>query len=252
MGTLLYGMMFSKRAEAQQVDIQKTSYGYTESYKPQNEKPSLMQRINRLMQRSTPDQILEEEYNNGTVQRVNYDNSTKTTNFDELVYQEDLEPKDRRPVLVMFYDNDTYARSEGDQAVLREAIIFKELANEYDGKVKFIVFEDDIDPSLVYGRNHGGLLEKYGIKKAPSIAMYSFFDLENGETPWNSDGTIKQVDILAGGPTGDKWIENKFLNCSFWWVDQHCLYKPNPDGDGKVYKHKNQYNIKELAGVFVK
>jgi len=251
LGTLLYGMLFSKRAEAQQVDIQKTSYGYTESYKPQEEKPSLMQRINRLMQRSTPDQILEEEYTNGTVQRITYDHSTKTTNFDELVYQEQLEPGDRKPVLVMFYNNEFNGNISGHDAEKREAILFKELANKYDGKVRFIVFEDDTDLSVLYG-NHGGLIEKYDITRVPSVVMYSLFNLENGETPWNNDGQIKRVDVLAGGPTGNKWVKNKFFNCSLWWIDQHCLYKPNPDGDGKVYKHNNQYKIRELTGVFVK
>ena len=105
-----------------------------------------MSEVERLMSRGSVDAILREEYSSGLIDRVRY-NGTRT-NFKELVFQEGLSASDKKPVLVMFYNHKT---DEGFS--LREAIIFKKLAEEYQGKVKFATYDISVQPD--YTRSMG-------------------------------------------------------------------------------------------------
>ena len=183
-----------------------------------------MQEIERLMQRQTVDDILREEYDSGRIQKIRYSPWRGRTNFDESVYQKGN--KDKMPVLVLFYAGDfqDFTKEQND-CEKREAIIFKELSKKYKGNIRFVVFEDDTDPNLARN-NHQGVRATYGIIAPPSIALYSPFDLLKGETPERNNGEIKQIDILRGGPTADKWINPWIPFLSKKWIDTN-LTKPN-------------------------
>jgi len=67
-----------------------------------------------------------------SVDYVRYDSARGKTNFDELVYQEQLPTSDRKQVLAMFYDSKKASEYEK-----RVAIITKHLAAKYDGSLYF-------------------------------------------------------------------------------------------------------------------
>jgi len=85
----------------------------------------------------------------------------------------------------------------------------------------------------------------YGVTAPPSIAMYSPFDLLKGETPYKNDGKIKQIDILRGGPTADKWI-NPWIKWLKPWFEtnitspngKYAIRLNNSDDDKKVFYNK--------------
>lgn len=176
-----------------------------------NEKEEMISvaEIEQLMKRGSVEGILKEEYNSGLIHKVEYDRRKRKTNFDELVYQEHLNPKKRKPVLVFFYDTKN-TLSDGDE---REAVIIKELSKRYNGKIKFVCIDVAIEPDYTGFKNRGifGTEVKIeGIKGIPSLAIYSQFDLANVKTIDNSKERIKQIDILRGGP-GNNEVFNAWL-----------------------------------------
>ena len=193
--------------------------------------------------------ILEPCYKNGMF-KVKYRSFTGKDNFDELVY------KSGKPVVVLFDDS-----KPGEKTHIvckREAIVFKALSEMYGSKLNFIVYNDRDAPKkrgLAPNKEYWNISErsvKEGIKDLPSIAIYSKFDLVKGETPEKNDGILKQVDIMRKGPGINSDILINFENNVFWWINQHILYKPNPDGDRKVYKYNNTFKLNEVEGLFVK
>lgn len=114
-----------------------------------------------------------------------------------------------KPALVFVYSNTRYKEPSK-----RSAIIFRELAKHYAEKVNFYSCDNVND--LIYKNIHG----------PPSIAMYSRFDLVNGETPQNNDGRMKRVDIFRGGPNADWRINKEWLPFTDEWL-QTNLTNPN-------------------------
>jgi hypothetical protein len=186
--------------------------------------------IEQLMKRGSVESILKEEYHSGLIQKVEYNRRKGKTNFDELVYQEHLNPRYRKPVLVFFYDTkiDTINADE------RNSIILKILINKYNDNLDFLYYDTSIEPSYTGNRSSGifgAEVKSEAINSVPSMAMYSQFDLVKGETPNSINGRVKQIDILRGGPgknsllkpwlefLKDKWIPTNiaFPNNNYAW-----------------------------------
>ena len=89
--------------------------------------------ITDLMNRGSVDKILAEEYTNGLIEKVVYNGSR--SNFNDLINSSKYN-------MVLFY---AYSET-GENSQTREAIIFKELAEKYSGKVKFIAYDITIEP----------------------------------------------------------------------------------------------------------
>ena len=169
-----------------------------------------MPEIKRLMNRSTVDDVLQREYDNKLIQKIKYNPSTKKTNFDELVFQKDLSPDKRKPVLVMFYGSPGESDSPFEK---REAIVLRELSYQYKGQLFFAAYNiketKNISEDIKDIWQH--IIKKHSVNASPSIAMYSKFELATGETPSENRGMIKQIDILRGGPDADKEINENWL-----------------------------------------
>ncbi len=161
--------------------------------------------VDSLMQRENVDDILKEEYSSGRIQKVVYNSSSGKTNFRELVYQEHLPSKERKPVIMLvadadgkgWFDKEKYSGDKGD------AIIIKKLAQKYvDFKVVF--YDPSIDPEFKETEENrfklGKELDNETLISRPSIFLYGLFDLTNGETKDNNDGNVKKLDIIKGGP----------------------------------------------------
>lgn len=195
--------------------------------------------IKKYMAMDSVDKVLADNYKDGSIKQVKYDKKAEDTNFDKLVYQKDS--KDKKPVMVFFYDSIKAGKPEPSK---RDAIIFKKLAQHYAGKVDFVGFDvretkhwsDDITEKWKK------ITATYGIKSPPSIAMYSTFDLVNGETPDKNDGNIKQVDILKGAPNSDKYIEPQRKMCNYW-INHHLLTNEMP---AKIFGFENTYKIHQV------
>jgi hypothetical protein len=193
--------------------------------------------IAEQMQKGTVEEILKGarvEY----VQRVGND-----TNFDALVYQKSLKSEDRKPVLVFFYRNTDPPNWPTPGSAHRTAIIFNKLSKKYSDKIKFVCFNQSVEP-----QGDAGVRAKYEIAAPPSIAMYSKFDVVLGETPFKNNGEIKRIDISRGGPAKDSGIHVTHSNLVNYWINPNLLSIPNPDKDGKIYRYNNSPKL-AVAGV---
>lgn len=161
--------------------------------------------VDSLMLRESVDDILKEEYSSGRIQKVVYDSSKGKTNFRELVYQEHIPAKDKKPVIMLvadadgkgWFDKEKYSGDKGD------AVVVKKLAQKYAG-FRIVFYDPSIDPGFrETGENRFNLgkeLDNEALISRPSIFLYGLFDLTNGETKDNNDGNIKKLDIIKGGP----------------------------------------------------
>ncbi len=169
-----------------------------------------MPEIRRLMNRSTVDDILQKEYDDGLIKKIEYNKEKRETNFDELVFQKDLKPDERKPSLVLFYGSPGESDSPYEK---REAIILRELSYQYKGQLLFSAYNvketKNISEDIRDIWQH--ITKKHGVNASPSIAMYSKFDLATRETPSKNRGMIKQIDILRGGPDADREINENWL-----------------------------------------
>jgi hypothetical protein len=211
-----------------------------------------MAEIEMLMARGSVDKILEEEYDLGTIEQIETKGFRgKKTTFREKVYQEDKTPLDKRPSLVMFYNNSS--TGQNSEAQTREAIIFKSLANYFSKDVNFYTY--DVRKSDGYSKKksegyHGGkeVNEEEGITAIPSIGMYSIFDLVEYEEPKINDGWIKQIDILQGGPQFNSQIPKIINSLPKWWIKPNLFSEPTPSNNGKLYRFKNSFAFQEIKG----
>lgn len=193
--------------------------------------------IANQMQKGTVEDILK----GAKVEYVKYDSTNKATNYDALVFQKHLKAEERKPVLVLVYRNKDPPYAKQIRTAHRDAIIFKRLAQKFVDKVKFVCYNADLSPEMAANSYAG--FNALGILALPSIAMYSKFDVVKGETPENNDGNIKMVDVIRGGPTVDKDIPILIESCALWWIPPNLFNLPNPDKDGKIYRHKNKFEI---------
>jgi len=192
--------------------------------------------IEQLMKRGSVETILMEEYDSGLIQKVEYDRRKEKTNFDELVYQEHLNPENRKPVLVFFYNNQNYTTKSDE----REAILIKKIINTYYKKIKLVIYDVSIEPDYTGKINKGIFgteVRREKVKGTCSLAMYSIFDLFKGETSNKNNRKIKQIDILQKGPSNnnlvntwlkfirDKWIPTNITspnNVYAWKFNNSC------------------------------
>ena len=212
-----------------------------------------MAEIDNLMARGSVDEILREEYGTrvkkGTIEQIKRKPNSIHTNFKDLVYQEDKQPLDKRPSLVMFYvksDKETDIQS-------REAIIFKYLSNTFSRDVNFFAYniadQDDFKQRKLLDSNFGYEVQKEeNITEVPSIGMYSIFDLVEYEEPKINDGLIKQVDILKGGPDDNKWIPEWITSLTGYWIKPNLFGKQSPENNGTLYIFKNTFDYQEIKG----
>ena len=231
-GTLTAGCSAAENSSS----ANNTKPGITAKAKPPEEISELTEaEISKYMAMPTVDDILVEDYNAGRITQVKYDSRKGTTDFDALVFQEHLKAGDRKPVLAMISATATDSSK-------REAVIFKELAKRYEGQIEFVIYTQGTEPNLT----PKDIEAKYGIKGAPSIIMYSPFDLVNGETPENNNGKIKQIDILRGGPKNNLQIPNWIRDFPVWWINPNLFCKATPDKDGLLYRFMNTGDYKKV------
>ena len=233
-GTLTAGCSAAENSSS----ANNTKPGITAKAKPPEEISELTEaEISKYMAMGIVDNILADDYNAGRITQVKYDSRKGTTDFDALVFQEHLKAGGRKPVLAMISATATDSSK-------REAVIFKELAKRYEGQIEFVIYTQGTEPNLT----PKDIEAKYGIKGAPSIIMYSPFDLVNGETPEKNDGRIKQIDILRGGPNADwrilkgekslgwlpfcvGWVDTNMTNPNYSW----CWRLNNSANEKKVF-----------------
>ena len=154
-------------------------------------------------------------------QRVTYNPETRRNNFENLVLNS------RIPSVVMFYERTTDENAKGVKGQNREFILFCEAVLKYSPNVNFVCFEIDVDPALAYN-SHKGLIDQFKIQAAPSIALYSLFDLLRGETSQENDGRIKQVDILRGSPAKTSSLPSWFYGSESMsdWIETNLFLNP--------------------------
>ncbi|MBI4141160.1 hypothetical protein HY485_04965 [Candidatus Woesearchaeota archaeon] len=194
--------------------------------------------VNTLMQRSSVDEILKEEYASGRIKKVEYKDGK--TNFKDLVYQEQLPQKDRKPVIMLvadgdgigWFDKEKYEFAKGDGVVL------KKLVAQYSD-FKFVVYDPSIAPDFrETGKNtvvFGQELLQEGVMGSPSVFLYNLFDVTTNETETTNDGRIKIIDKIKGGMNNGKdtvklhkditkyWLPSNItsINHSFVWRSQN-------------------------------
>ena len=206
---------------------------------------SLEQKIPYLMERGDVESILKEEYDSGLIQQIKYDKAKEETNFDELVYQKNVPADERMPVFVFFWNGQPTRNYELSP---RSAIITKELAKEYEGKIKFVSYEVHENPKLDWNNSKTKFPEKHGVNLTPSYGLYSQWDLLKGETPEKNDGEIKQIDIQRDGPEANRNMQAHFENISYYWIRTNIFLKKNPE-DNTIARYENTYQIHPVGDL---
>ncbi len=192
--------------------------------------------ITDMMKKDTVEEILKGA-NVEYVQRVGND-----TNFDALVYQKNLKPEERKPVLVFFYHNRDPPSAKGKGSAHRDAIIFISLAKMFHNRIKFVGYNADVRQET-----NADWFNKMGLLGIPSISMYSTFDVLKGETVEKNSGQIKQIDVIRGGPLEDKFIAPRTRNNANYWIPTNLFMKQSIDKDNKVYRYNNTGEIKVVG-----
>ena len=120
-----------------------------------------------------------------------------------------------------------------DPYILRAGIIFREVSKKYNNQIKFIGYNHK------FARIRDDMnLREMGLTSSLSILMLSKKDILTGRT---SDKNFV-IDILRGGPTGDKWIENWIKILSGWieynFENKHpeLDYSYRYENTGKIHK----------------
>jgi len=148
------------------------------------------------------------------------------SDYDKEVFQKHLPAKDKKPSLVMFYEdlpesNDTL----GVQYSRGFASVFKELSKNFGNKIKFLCYHSNCD-EWSKENNHKNIRFFYDIRAPPSTAMYGIFDLLKGETPDRNDGKIKRIDTLRGGVKEIKWALSWINDLGKYWIPTN-ITEPN-------------------------
>ena len=190
--------------------------------------------IKKYMAMLYVDKILADNYKDGSIVHLKYDINNPEKSFDELrkeIYQYDVDKKLRKPVLVLFYDND-FEGTKGDYCTIREAIIFKKLVEKYGDKIKFIAFdapttETNDTKDAYYMLYIKRVKDLPRIRGPPSISMFAPYDVVKGETPEKNDGIVKHIDTLYGGPKDDVWLKIWMKNINKYWLPTNIF----PNGE---------------------
>ena len=195
-----------------------------------------MDEINTLMARHSVDDILQEEYDLGAIEQIETKGFMgKKTTFKEKVYESD------KPSLVMFYNSkEKKDKHKGYQN--REAIIFKSLANSFSNDMNFLAYDISIQKDYTKDTSGNSYLgtevqKNESVTGTPSMAIYSKFDLVEGETAVKNNGEIKQIDIFRGGPNKDEFIPQWFKTDGS--INNWVIYNAINPNDNYTYRAKN-------------
>jgi len=205
-----------------------------------------IERIEELMKRGSVDEILKEEYKNGTIEHLVYDYKNpeeSAKKYKEFVFQENLDSKDRKPVLVMFYRK---VKGDTTGAAERESIILKEIEKIYGDKINslaFLVPMENKETGAPYEQPLKDLIGVW-IRGAPSIALYGQYDLLKGETEEKNDGKIKHLDTLYKGPLENKTILTGIIGCRDYWINPNAFSIASPNG--KIGRFNNEGELKVI------
>ena len=177
--------------------------------------------VDTLMQRSSVDEILKEEYQSGRIKKVEYQDGK--TNFRNLVYQEHLPAKDRKPVIMLvadgdglgWFDAEKYKFAKGD------GVILKKLAAQYYD-FKFVVYDPSVAPDFEEinksTAEFGIELKNEGLVRVPSLFLYSVFDVVANETETSNNRRIKLIDKIKGGMNNNKDISKLHKDITKYWL----------------------------------
>lgn len=111
------------------------------------------------------------------------------SNYQREVFQEHLPAGQRRPVMVLFYNNRSQL-SQGNAALSR-------VISERFPQIKYCAYKiSDGSSNDKFARNE--LRKKYGVRDTPAIMMYKNNNgtIENMGKDWNAAGGIKTLDFL--------------------------------------------------------
>jgi hypothetical protein len=218
----LYGQENKPPAE-QQAEVEQ---------KVEEEKALTEEDITKLMAYDTVKEILDEKdiISGSSITHVVYDAESNATNYDSLVFQNHLKAEERKPVMVLFYND------KGGDFSERSAIVFKKLSKHYDGKINFVAYNISENKS----QNENEIAKANNLNDLPSIGMYLKWDILQSETVENNAGAIKQVDVMNKGPSKSSHIEILFSNCRDYWVPTNIFLTQSVKNNNKVYRHNNK------------
>ena len=164
-------------------------------------------KINELIHLGSTDSILQEQYSSGKIHKVSF-NDNNTSNFRELVYQNNLDPSKRSPSFVYFF-------ASKDRRIynLLDTIVLKELSKKHFDQVKFVAYDLSKDEDFLRANRFilGDEAIGEGIEYPLLFAMYA-----------KTNGKIKQLRIIKDGPRNRKAI-NDYVE-TFSNIIQNNLY----------------------------
>ena len=149
--------------------------------------------INELIHLGSMDSILQEEYSSSKIHRVSF-NDNNTSNFRELVYQNNLDPSKKSPSFVFFF-------ASKDKRIynLLDSIVLRELAKKHFDQVKFVTYDLSKDEDFLIANRFilGDEAIGEGIEYPLLFAMYA-----------KTNGRVKQLKIIKDGPRNRNAINN--------------------------------------------
>ena len=229
-----------------------TSYNQQENGKTnQQDKKDVIsiERIEELMKRGSVDEILKEEYENKTIEYLVYNHPKNPEEvakaYKRFVFQENLKPEERKPVLVLFYSGDNDLEHHGVDATFRLSIIFKEIEKIYGDKINSLAFKvpyTDINAAAPYGKPLEKLIGIW-VGGSTTLALYGQYDLLKEETPEKNDGKIKHLDTSDIGPREDKDVNPLMRNSKNYWIGPNIFNEPNPDNNGKLHRYNGRLTL---------
>lgn len=201
---------------------------YAEEPKEVQAKPALTEltteNIEKLMEYDSVESVLKDDkiLSSPQIDFVKYDEKTKSTNYEKIIFQQDVKDADKQPVVVYFYSSKKI-ENKAKPVCLRGAIMFADAARKHEN-VKFVAYDVDIDPVLA-AENYAGLKTKYDLEGIPSLMLYSTYDLSKGETKDKNGGKIKQIDVMQGASADMDGLLKMLKSGVAEWI------RTNIDGD---------------------
>jgi hypothetical protein len=166
---------------------------------------------------------------------------------------------EKKPALVLFYDID----NPGETFNIAGSIIFRELTREYpDSSMKFVAIRIPTQEIALYDRmykesgadrgsergNYMGIFKHGEGKKKkqlppmrglPILALYSPWDVMDGDTPDRNDRTMKLLDIASGMPSTVGTVPIGISDLKHHWIGPNVFMRKAPNGDANIYRRDN-------------
>ena len=210
------------------------------------------------IKRATIEDILSEEVSKGIIKFARYNPKKDNNNLDELIYQKNVDPIQRKPVLLLVYEFE----NAKDLVTKGAAIQLKILVRDSGERLKGVCYNGRADTNLVrmvffageghrsYFLNGDPLTEKLGVTTYPSFVLYSKFDLLKGESSFKNNGEIKRIDVFPGVPTPEEVI--KMIPSMVYWLNFN-IFNPNnkylyrSDNTFSRGFHQHNYNVDQKS-----